>query len=165
VGTIRKTVGAAAVTDCAPCDAGYYCQEGSSTVTGPCDKGYYCPTNIINTYGSVPALIGSYGPRHAPCPEGTYTDVTATPDVDSCKPCSEGYYCPIASSAEVICDRGYYCVANSSKPEPCPIGRYGNVSGKKLFARSFICWFTYLSGGHRGCDHIVVGFTPQYNIM
>jgi hypothetical protein len=45
--------------DCAPCDAGYYCQEGSSTVTGPCDKGYYCPTNITNTYGSVPALIGS----------------------------------------------------------------------------------------------------------
>ncbi|CAC5381825.1 unnamed protein product [Mytilus coruscus] len=129
VGTVRKTVGAAAVTDCAPCDAGYYCLEGSSTPTGQCEKGYYCPTDITNTYGSVPALIGSYGSRQAQCPEGTYTDVEGTPDLASCKPCSAGYYCPIASSIETICDRGYYCVANSSKPEPCPIGRYGNVSG------------------------------------
>lgn len=51
------------MTDCAPCDAGYYCLEGSSVPTGLCEKGYYCPTDITNTYGSVPALIGSYGSR------------------------------------------------------------------------------------------------------
>lgn len=71
----------------------------------------------------------SYFILQAQCPEGTYTDVEGTPDLASCKPCSAGYYCPIASSVETLCDRGYYCVANSSKPEPCPIGRYGNVSG------------------------------------
>ena len=61
VGTFRDTVGAGAVTDCAPCTAGYYCQAGSTNVTGSCDKGYYCPTNFANPYGNDPPNIGSYG--------------------------------------------------------------------------------------------------------
>ena len=61
VGTKRETVGAGAVTDCAPCDAGYYCIEGSSDETGPCDKGFYCPSNFTNPYAATPATIGSYG--------------------------------------------------------------------------------------------------------
>ena len=61
VGTIRYTVGAGAVTDCAPCDAGYYCLEGSSTTTGPCIEGFYCPTNLTNPFNNYPPTIGSYG--------------------------------------------------------------------------------------------------------
>ena len=63
VGTKRETVGAGVVTDCASCDAGYYCLEGATDEAGPCSKGYYCPKDITNPYGSTPATIGSYGPQ------------------------------------------------------------------------------------------------------
>lgn len=76
-----------------------------------------------------------------PCPEGTYTNVTATPDVGSCQTCPAGYYCPLASSTPTDCPRGSYCVAGSFKPEPCPIGRYGNTSCKSavLYDLSELC--------------------------
>lgn len=61
VGTKRETVGAGADTDCAVCDAGYYCVEGSTDETGPCDPGFYCPTSFTNPYGASPPTIGSYG--------------------------------------------------------------------------------------------------------
>lgn len=63
-GTIRKTVKAYDVDiHCEPCQAGYYCLEGSSTESGPCETGYYCPTNFTNPYGLHPPTIGSYGAR------------------------------------------------------------------------------------------------------
>ena len=64
VGTVRTDVGAGAVTDCAPCDAGSYCLEGSSTPNGVCKEGFYCPTNFTNPYGNEPPYIGSYGNEH-----------------------------------------------------------------------------------------------------
>ena len=63
VGTVRTTVGAADVnTDCAPCDAGYYCLEGSFAASGTCSPGFYCPTNFANPFTPYePPTIGSYG--------------------------------------------------------------------------------------------------------
>lgn len=63
VGTYNPTLGIGAITDCTPCDAGWYCLEGISTPTAKCDEGFYCPTNITNVYAVTPALIGSYGPQ------------------------------------------------------------------------------------------------------
>ena len=63
VGTYNPNLNGQSVADCVPCDPGYYCLEGVSTPNGPCEAGFYCPSPIVNPYGSVPANIGSYGPR------------------------------------------------------------------------------------------------------
>ena len=63
VGTYNNETGKGFVTDCRPCNPGYYCLEGSITPTGPCDKGFYCPSPITNTFSSSPPMIGSYGSR------------------------------------------------------------------------------------------------------
>lgn len=63
VGTYMPNKNAAAITDCIPCDAGWYCLEESITPVGQCEAGYYCASPISNPYAQQPALIGSYGPR------------------------------------------------------------------------------------------------------
>ena len=67
-----------------------------------------------------------------PCPEGTYTNVTETPDLDSCIECPAGYYCPVATNQPIDCSRGSYCVAGVEVPTPCPIGTYGNRTSKNF---------------------------------
>ena len=63
-----------------------------------------------------------------PCPAGTFTNVSATPDVGSCITCPEGYYCPQASATPTDCPQGYYCQQGVGKAEPCPTGTYGNTT-------------------------------------
>ncbi|RUS80253.1 hypothetical protein EGW08_011982, partial [Elysia chlorotica] len=139
VGTKRETVGAAAVTDCAPCDAGYYCVEGSTDETGPCSKGFYCPTNFANPYAATPATIGSYGAEQEPCPAGTYMDEIAAPNLTSCKTCPTGYYCPQASVNPTDCPQGSYCPIQSGVPTPCPAGRYGNRTHLETLTDCNLC--------------------------
>ena len=67
VGTYNPNTGMGDLTtECLPCEAGYYCLIGESSVTGtgPCEPGFYCPTGITNEYGDDPPLIGSYGAQH-----------------------------------------------------------------------------------------------------
>lgn len=72
-----------------------------------------------------------------PCPQGTYTDVTGTPNVTACKVCPAGYYCTVGTTSPVDCPRGSFCVEGVEKPSPCPIGRYGNSTSEYLHASSF----------------------------
>ncbi|XP_023933458.1 uncharacterized protein LOC106181652, partial [Lingula anatina] len=139
VGTINRVTNGPDISACEPCPAGYYCLEGVFVESGMCDPGYYCDSPITNVYGSSPALIGPYGPRQAACPEGTYSNVSATPNVTMCLTCPRGYYCPVASIDPTDCPRGYYCVDGSSKPEPCPIGRYGNNTNLEQMTDCRLC--------------------------
>ena len=126
-GTYNPDENGESIAACRPCTAGYYCLEKTVTPTKQCDQGFYCPTNITDGVSSL--VIGSYGPRQVPCPKATYTDVSQTPNVESCKTCPIGHYCREGTANPVICERGYYCPANISDPQPCPIGTYGSQTG------------------------------------
>ena len=74
---MRKTEGAATVNDCADCEAGYYCGEGTAEPT-VCPQGYYCPT-------------GTETPTA--CPIGTFGASVGLTAESECKDCLPGMYC------------------------------------------------------------------------
>ncbi|KAL4216939.1 hypothetical protein ACF0H5_023398 [Mactra antiquata] len=106
------------------CDAGYYCQEGTSSPhpdsQGPCPAGHYCPTGSTNP---------------SPCPLGTYRQEVKGQSMTDCTMCLPGMYCAGEGLAAPTgdCDAGYYCYSGSSSPQPdgsdvtgglCPAGYY-----------------------------------------
>ncbi|XP_064629316.1 zonadhesin-like [Lineus longissimus] len=133
LGTIRPEPGAGDMEDCHPCPQGAYCLEKSWYISGLCEKGFYCPSPFLSPYRNATTgygnlMIGSYGPRQVPCPNGTYTDMTGTQKVTDCKVCPRGYYCPLGTADPHNCPRGFYCSDGSPKPMPCLPGSYGNRS-------------------------------------
>jgi len=106
------------------CDAGYFCNIGSSSTRpicsedscqsmyGICPEGHYCPAGIalpvkcqdgyfMNTTGASACTV---------CPRGYYCDPTHSPV--SYRDCPQGYYCPVGTGKNVF---------------PCPIGRFGKT--------------------------------------
>ena len=112
-----------------PCDAGYYCLEGSDTATpdtgytgtaGPCPEGHYCPANT-----GVPL----------PCPRGTFSNQTHLTISSECTDCNYGTYCAEEGLIEPTapCWGGFYCLRGAKHPNnpvedstggPCPAGHY-----------------------------------------
>ena len=138
--------------ECTPCPPGFFCNGGTTTISGTCSKGYYCPSKTstatsfpcpAGTYSSAtdlfdatqctPCAPGYYCPSastslHA-CPAGSYTTQNNTKSAGpssypACTTCSAGYYCPSASAAEIQCGLGYYSDVQASLCTICPRGHY-----------------------------------------
>lgn len=83
--------------------------------------------------------------RQIPCPVGTYNPNKNGDTVNSCLPCTAGYYCEEQTvNPTKKCLPGYYCPTNitygvsalligsyGQKQVPCPAQTYSNVSGTK----------------------------------
>nr|XP_006821768.1 PREDICTED: multiple epidermal growth factor-like domains protein 10-like [Saccoglossus kowalevskii] len=156
------------ISDCLPCDGGYYClTSGQPNVTDQCDEGYFCSSAayIANPTDGVTGdicPIGHHCPlgseRPIPCSNGTYMNVTGAA---VCLECPAGYYC-IRGDYPIPCEPGYYCPAGTAYDlQPCPAGTYGPIEG---LASSDDC--TECSGGSYcdipGLDHVAGDCDPGY---
>ena len=124
---------------CIICQPGYYCPQGTGSLSYACPAGYYCPIGTgsaksyacpIGTYSSVLSLqnasqciscpVGHYCPDGSkleptvspiPCPPGTYNMNMSAGHILNCKPCDAGRTCPVPglSSPNGSCDIGHYC--------------------------------------------------------
>jgi len=88
--------------------------------TAGCTVGHFCPIGTITPYN---------------CPAGTYTTATNTSNnkITDCIPCTNGSYCPEASSSTPAanCPAGYYCPLGTrySNEFPCPSGYKSTSTG------------------------------------
>ena len=113
---------------CKNCPAGFYCPQGTSSLTGlNCPTGYYCPVNTTSSTSN-------------PCPIGTYNPFTNANSLSQCILCDPGYYCAGTglSAKTGQCNAGYYCTLGSPTNTPpsslpgspanhgntCPLGNY-----------------------------------------
>ena len=101
--------GALAAAACPPCPPGAYCaRPGLTAPTGLCAPGYACfgnattPTPTDGATGA-PAPPGGFAltgaAAVAPCPAGTYANVTGATSQTACRPCPPRYYCAAAARA------------------------------------------------------------------
>lgn len=169
MGTYTGTkTGAKMRSECLPCPAGSYCDEGTETPTPApvgyyipymgatslsaalkCPAGYPCETTGNYRYSGSSCTKGYYCPPGSssstgnPCPAGTYSDRIDLWDESQCTICPSGYYCEAASTSDdiTICAQGYYCVAGtgSSTQYPCPTGTYGATTGLKAESECTNC--------------------------
>jgi len=129
------------------CDAGNYCQEGttaqvqcpagsyeprkgtSSSTCQTCPTGYFCP---IGSTGPTICPMKNYCPAGSgsatPCPNGRYNDdLTGLESSSQCKECPSGFYC---TAGEIVdrCQAGYHCdtgaAAIDDSNKECPAGYY-----------------------------------------
>eukprot|EP00347_Sterkiella_histriomuscorum_P018896 403343756 len=161
------------------CTAGSYCKGfGNIAVTGPCEAGYYCnegskvPNPIDNVQGNV-CPAGSYCVEGstAPvlCPIGTYNDKVGAsslsfclqcPDERSCQTegtyqpgdtCPAGFYCvtdPITGILQQFeCEEGYKCPAGKLVKEICPPGTYQNERAQDTCLACTAGSYCYNNGG------------------
>ncbi|XP_077985305.1 uncharacterized protein LOC144439945 [Glandiceps talaboti] len=146
-GTFSNKDGLANETECQTCSAGMYCAHPNATSpTGPCDAGFYCvegsdtqtpETNFRGTAGVCPG--GYYCPTGTstpdPCPRGTFSNITKLANESECTDCLYGQYCGdvglMAPSDD--CYAGFYCLRGAKDPNnpsedetggPCPIGHF-----------------------------------------
>ena len=144
-----------------PCDAGYYCVEGSDTPTpeanfegtaGPCPMGHYCEQQT-----SVPA----------PCPAGTFSNTTHLQAENECTQCTYGHYCGTDGLTEPTgeCWAGFYCLRGASSPNnpvvdatsgPCPAGHY--CPNATSYPLGCPCGTYNPSTGESECTQCPVGF-------
>jgi hypothetical protein len=75
-GTYQNCLGQA---ECKNCPAGYFCIEGSESLS-ECPSGHYCPTGT------------KYATEFA-CPPGSFSDSTGLPSAEYCTRCTAGSYC------------------------------------------------------------------------
>ena len=149
VGFYNPLIGRSSVTECKPCDAGYYCAfEGMSNMTGECSPGYYCP-------------LGSTGSKQVACPSRYYRLQPRAESEEFCAVCPRGSYCPEGTSSPVPCQRGYYCVAGAHRPEPCPIGTFGNSTDLRSQEECTPCTAGYYCDG-MGLTHPTGLCDPGY---
>ncbi|RUS80922.1 hypothetical protein EGW08_011303, partial [Elysia chlorotica] len=126
--TYRDTTGAAVITDCFPCPAGFWCNySGMADYSNNlCPPGYFC------LEGDEPRL----------CPAGRMRDTPGAINATDCPLCRPGYYCPNdtdntqgipcretfecpeGASIEIDCRPGYFCNGTTGDPYICPGGYY-----------------------------------------
>ena len=101
-------------SDMLTCTPGYYCPEGSTSVTQTeCPAGHYCPAGVGVPY---------------PCPRGTFSAATRLNAEGQCNTCSVGSYCEKAALTAPTgsCAAGYYCktahYVARPETEECPKG-------------------------------------------
>ena len=135
-GTYSSTTGISALSSCATCDVGSYCEKAALTApTGSCSAGYFCKTqhNVARPVTEeCPAgyfcAVGS--PDKVQC-TGTYQDLLRQ---SSCKTCPAGFECPADGSgnlvSKVMCDasadpnNSFYCPAATTAKISCGAGKY-----------------------------------------
>lgn len=89
------TKGGRALADCEVCEAGYFCNIGTTHKGTICPQGYYCP-------------FGSYQYQY-PCPAGYYGGKrTGLKELTECQLCPAGFYCPEATADPIPAPKGYY---------------------------------------------------------
>ena len=125
-GTIGARSGLAEKTECQPCPLGKFCSlSGLSVPSGDCAPGYWCTTGSIDMFGKTVSMSfsecpsgfycpeGTQSPR--PCPAGTFSNITGSKSIMSCKLCPAGMFCPVsgASSPAGVCDGGFWCRSGS----------------------------------------------------
>ncbi|PIK35709.1 hypothetical protein BSL78_27465 [Apostichopus japonicus] len=129
-GTFSNDTGLMNVTECEPCDAGYYCgSDGLTEPTDRCDEGFYCergsddPQQYVCPAGKY-CPLGTSVPHK--CPAGTFSNDTRLADQSECRNCTAGFYCQQTglTEEEGSCTAGYYCLEGSAIPAPddCPRG-------------------------------------------
>ncbi|XP_071807027.1 uncharacterized protein, partial [Asterias amurensis] len=147
VGKMSDSTGLKMVSECQPCQGGYFCNgTGLTQPSGPCDPGYYCLGNATSPTpedGGVtgdPCLAGHYCPgpttSSIPCEPGTYTTTTHRSE---CDVCPEGSYCITGYDPEP-CPHGFYCPNGTGYDwRPCPTGSYSNQVGLKNESQCTLC--------------------------
>ncbi|XP_075046430.1 uncharacterized protein LOC142107145 [Mixophyes fleayi] len=104
--------------DCLPCPAGHFCAQNTSDYSQfPCPAGFYCPK----------------GTKHSaqfPCPRGYYNPDPRTHSLDSCLPCTPGYYCGVEGLSNMSgkCDPGWFCVSAAWTPQPFDLDNYTSAN-------------------------------------
>lgn len=94
-GTWHNATNLESANDCLPCPRGKACVSGSAVPAG-CKPGHFCPERTKN--------VTDY-----PCPAGTFYSGSDAVQIEDCK----------------ICPRGFYCPQGSTTPAPCMPGSYG----------------------------------------
>lgn len=129
-GTISLLTGAANISTCQPCSAGFYCPYFATTIEIVCPINHYCPqgtSDPINcwqgTYSDNTGLqlasecqnctVGSYcvaGTSPQPCPLGKYNPNLGGSSLNSCLDCTPGFACPSdgLSAVTLVCLAGYW---------------------------------------------------------
>ncbi|EDO40914.1 predicted protein, partial [Nematostella vectensis] len=169
VGTFSSTPGLERQDECANCTPGDYCGEpGKTTPTGKCAPGFFCKLGAKTATPNqgldadvCPAGSfcgeGTFNP--APCPAGTFSNLTGLHNESQCTdctggfycelpgktevsgPCQKGHYCPSRSisSTSVICPAGRYCPIQTEMPKLCPRGTFSNNTGLWSDSQCTIC--------------------------
>eukprot|EP01135_Chromosphaera_perkinsii_P006890 Nk52_evm45s621 gene=Nk52_evmTU45s621 len=120
-GTYNDQLGGMGVGSCKQCLAGYYCVQGTGTLSALqlCPKGYFCPT-------------GTDTVDKNPCTAGTYNDQYGKIQSSDCKACPVGKFCLQATANQgTMCPQGYFCPVGTafSNANPCPAGQFGKQPG------------------------------------
>ena len=157
-GSYSLTDKLASATECLPCPAGQYCNNG--VIQGSCAAGYLCtsgnwlaqPTGNTTVGGLCPAgywcAAGVTAPT--PCAAGTLRTTPGAAVVTECLDCSIGYECLQGNPVPVPCQAGFYCLADGSH-NPCPAGTYQplvaqtNISSCLTCPAGYLCSATGLS--------------------
>ena len=129
IGTYRNTKAARSIYDCQTVPAGYYvASTGTSDYSSyPCNAGYYCPE-------------GSTSATEKACPKGTYRDLTGGKAAIDCAACPPGKYCDTtATVTPTTCPATKYCPAGTITPLQCPSGTYSSTTGLKSSSECTSC--------------------------
>lgn len=133
-GTYSDRPGLAKSTDCSPCPAGVFCQNGVKAAN--CSGGYLCigGSDIPNPNDNIRGVIcpiGYYCPPGAlekqKCPKGYVINEEGRSSPNDCQKCPGGFICTVDSTVPQPCERGYYCPFNQTR-QPCREGTYNNVT-------------------------------------
>jgi hypothetical protein len=120
-GTYRSTTGGESISNCTQTPAGKWTGAAATTTGTDCNAGYYCEA-------------GSTSGTSIPCPVATVRTTTGAGTLEECVACTKGYYCGEATSVPTICPQGSYCVEGSKTGVGCPIGTFGASLGLTAMA-------------------------------
>jgi hypothetical protein len=88
----------------------------SPLCSGPCEAGYYCPQ------GSTIAAPEECGSSSVYCPEGSFQPMAVTKGYYSAGGSAS------TRTHQLQCEKGFYCTERGEK-QPCAIGSYGDAEG------------------------------------
>jgi hypothetical protein len=135
-GTFSAATKLSALSQCATCSVGSYCEKAALTaVTGSCEAGYFCKDAH---YVARPAA--EFCPKGYRCPVGSIDKTKCTTGYQdqimqsTCKSCPAGFSCPTEGDTTIIkkvmCDanadpnNSFYCAADDLDKTTCGAGYY-----------------------------------------
>ena len=159
------------------CKEGYYCEEGSITMTHkecggidvycprgsvtptPVDEGYYTvgPTSTTRTHQLIcEAGYFCTGGVKVMCPPGVYGESLGLSTEECTAPCPAGHYCPMNS--------------HNGTHHRCPAGRYGSVTGlydrvcENNCAAGYYCPEGSTSPFQKECGEYILEIEPTLSV-
>jgi hypothetical protein len=129
IGTFSDQIANQALSDCASCSPGYFCEvPGLTFVSGPCEAGYYCISGATSSVQPVDSSMGGTCPAgsycqeasayYTKCPRGTYMPTTGSKGNVTygginffCYLCPAGKVCDGVGLTTYTgtCGAGYWC--------------------------------------------------------